>query len=130
MAIAASSHKRGARGVRLTFTLHYWMQCEYPGAGPLVLTFPKAVKLPAQLASGAVQLAGKPVASQVDGRQVTVMVAPHTGILCDLMSRGSLRLAFTSLANLSNPTRAGSYRFAARHGQLALTATLTIKPAS
>ena len=130
MEMTASSYEPGAHGVRLTFTLHYWMQCGYPGAGPLVVTFPKGMRLPDQLASGAVRLAGKPVASEVHGRQVTVTVAPHTGVLCDLMSRGSLKLAFTRLAKLSNPTRAGSYRFAAKHRRLALTAKLVIKPAS
>jgi len=130
MTVTASPHAAGAQGIRLTLTLRYEMQCNYPGAGPLVVTFPAALRLPQQFAAGAVELAGKQVAAKVDGRHVTVAVAPHTGILCDVMGPGSLTLVFTPAARLANPARAGYYRFRATHRKRTFTARLAIKPAA
>lgn len=129
MAVTATPHMAGAHGIRLALTLHYYMQCGYAGAGPLVVTFPKALKLPKQFATGAVTLAGKTVAANVDGHQVTVTVPRHKGMLCDVMGRGSLTLAFARAAKLANPAHAGSYHFKATHGQRAFRAKLAIKPA-
>jgi hypothetical protein len=130
MTVTASPRAARAHGIRLTLILRYEMQCNYPGAGPLVVTFPAALKLPKQFAAGAVKLAGKPVTAKVDGRHVTVTVAPHTGILCDVMGPGSLTLAFTRDARLASPARAGFYRFTATHRKRAFTARLAIKPAA
>jgi hypothetical protein len=129
MTVTASSHVAGARRVRLTLTLRYEMQCDYPGGGPLVVTFPKGLRLPRNFAAGTVRLEGNPVAAKVAGAQVTVTVAPHKGILCDVMGRGSLTLAFTRDAKLANPRRAGSYRFRATHGRRSFTAKLAIRHA-
>src|SRR5262249_26398246 len=74
MSVIASPHTPSAHAVRLLVTLRYEMQCDYPGAGPLVVTFPAAVKLPHRLAAGTVKLAGKRIAATVDGRRVTVTV--------------------------------------------------------
>jgi hypothetical protein len=127
MTVTASPHTAGAHGVRLRLTLHYEMQCNYPGAGPLVVTFPAALKLPKHFASGSVLLAGNPVAAAVDRREVTVTVPPHKGILCAMVGPGSLKLTFTSAAKLANPTHKGSYRFTATHLGRNFTAALTIK---
>jgi hypothetical protein len=130
MTVAATPPVAGARGIRLSLTLHYFMQCGYAGAGPLVVTFPKGLKVPEQFPTGAITLAGKPVAANVDRRRVTVTVAPHKGMICDVMGRGSLTLAFSRAANLANPVRPGSYRFKATHRQHAFTAKLAIKAPS
>jgi hypothetical protein len=129
MTVTASSHSAGAHHVRLAMTLRYRMQCNYPGAGPLVVTFPKALKVPKQLAGGAVQLAGKPIAATVEGRQVTVAIKPPSGVLCGMVGPGLLKLVFTRKANLANPTRPGSYRFAATHTTHDFAAKLAIKSA-
>jgi len=130
MTVATSNHTAGARGVRLTLTLQYVMRCANPGPGPLVVSFPAGMKLPKQFASGAVKLAGKPVAADVDGRQVTVTVPPHKGMLCDMMGVGSVSLTFARSAKLANPAQAGSYRFKATHRSRAFTAKLAIKPSA
>jgi hypothetical protein len=130
MTVTASPHAAGARGVRLTVTLRYEMQCGYPGAGALVVTFPRAVKLPARFPAASVRLAGRPVVARVRGRKVTVRVGPHKGLMCDLIGPGSLKLAFTQAAKLANPGQAGSYRFTATHHERAFTAMLAIKPGS
>jgi hypothetical protein len=129
MTVAASPHAARAHGVRLTVTLRYLMQCGYAGAGPLVVTFPSALKLPSQFASGSVKLAAKPVPARLNGHQVTVAVPPPDGVLCNTMAPGSVKLVFTRKARLANPTRAGSYPFSATHGPHSFTAKLAIKHA-
>jgi hypothetical protein len=128
MTVTASPRATGAHAVRLTLILRYEMQCSYPGAGPLVVTFPSAVKLPQRFAAGAVNLAKKPVAAHVSGRRVTVTVPRHKGVLCDLIGPGSLTLTFTRAAKLANPARAGAYSFRATHAGQAFAAKLRIKP--
>jgi hypothetical protein len=130
MTVTASPQTASAHGVRLAVTLRYQMQCNYPGAGALVITFPKALKPPKKLAAGSVRMAGKPIAAEVDGRQVTVTIPAPTGTLCGIVGPGLLKLAFTPKAHLSNPSRPGSYRFAATHTSHTFAAKLAIKAAS
>jgi hypothetical protein len=129
MTVTASPGTARARAIRLELTLRYVMQCDYPGGGPLVVTFPSALKLPRRFAAEAVRLAGKPVAATVGRRQVAVRVPPHGGVLCDLMGPGSLTLTFTRAARLANPPRSGSYHFTATHAHRVFRATLAVKPA-
>ena len=129
MTIADSSRAAGAHRVRLAVTLRYRMQCGYPGPGPLVVTFPSAVKLPERFASGSVKLAAKPVATSTHARSVTVAVPPPKGVLCGILGPGSMTLLFTRKAKLTNPARAGSYRFTATHANHMFRARLLVKPA-
>jgi hypothetical protein len=110
-------------------TLRYQMQCGYPGVGPLVVSFPRAVRLPKRFAAGAVRLSGKAIAATKAGRRVTVTIAPP-GQLCGLIGPGSLKLVFTRKANLVNPKRAGSYLFTATHRTHRFRAKLVIKSAA
>jgi hypothetical protein len=130
MAIAASPGAAGAHRVRLVVTLRYRMQCSYPGAGPVVVTFPSALQLPKQFASGTVKLARKAVAASTKGQNVTVTVPPHKGVLCSMLGPGSVTILFTRAAKLTNPARAGSYRFRATHGKHSFRAKLVVTPAA
>ncbi len=129
MTVTATPQTASAHGVRLAVTLRYRMQCNYPGVGPLVVTFPKALKLPKKLAAGAVRVAGKPIAATVDERQVTATIKPPTGVLCGIVGPGLLKLVFTRKANLANPSTPGAYRFAAMHTPHTFRAKLSIRPA-
>lgn len=129
MTVAASPQAASAHPVRLAMTFHYQMQCGYPGSGPLVVTFPKALRLPKQLVAGAVRLAGIPITTTVNGRRVSMTIAPPTGVLCSMVGPSSLRLVFTRRAKLANPGRPGSYRFTVAHTTHRFTAMLTIGPA-
>jgi hypothetical protein len=115
--------------MRLRLTLRYEMQCGYPGAGPLAVKFPAALKLPSRFAAGSVRLGGKAIAPKVNGREVTVTIPPPTGTLCGTIGPGRTVLAFTVAAKLVNPARPGSYSFRATHGTHAFAAKLAIKPA-
>lgn len=129
MSVTATPHTARAHAVRVTVTLRYEMQCNYPGAGPLAVTFPAAMKLPRRIAAGAVRLRGKRIAATVDGRHVTVTIPPHRGSLCNVLAPGSVTLTFTRGAKLANPARAGSYGFRAKHAGRAFAAKLRIAPA-
>lgn len=130
MKLDASPQVAGAHRVRLTVTLTYEMQCGYPGAGPLVVTFPSAMRPPRRFAAGSVKLAGKAIAAKVKGRRVTVTVAPHDGVLCGTIGPGRVALTFTRAARLANPAHAGSYTFAAAHAHHAFRAKLLVKRAA
>lgn len=106
------------------------MRCGYPGSGPLVVTFPSALKLPKRFSAGAVRAAGKPLAAKVEGRTVTAAIPPPKGTLCDVVSLGSLAVTFTPAAKLVNPAQAGSYRLRAAHAGRHFTARLAITPAA
>ena len=129
MTVTASPDAASAHGPRLVLSLRYQMQCGYPGVGPLVVRFPRAVRLPRRFTAGAVRLSGKPIATTRAGRQVTVTIAPP-GQLCGLIGPGSLKLVFTRKAKLVNPRRAGSYLITATHANHTFRATLVIKSAA
>jgi hypothetical protein len=126
MKVSASTHVAGAHRVRLTIALTYEMQCGYPGAGPIVVTFPSAAKLPAEFAPGSVKLSGKAVAATINGRKVSVTVPPHNGVLCGTIGPGRVTIAFTRAAKVGNPAHAGSYRFTAAHAKRTFSAKLAI----
>jgi hypothetical protein len=130
MTVTASTHAAKAHAVRFTVTLRYEMQCNYAGAGPVVVTFPSSLRLPTRFAAGAVELSGKPIAATVAGQRVSVTIPRHQGTFCDVMGPGSLALTFTQAAKLANPSRAGSYSFKATHGKRTFVAKLTVKPAT
>lgn len=130
MIVAASPQAARAHQVRLEVALRYQMQCNYPGAGRLVVTFPSAMKLPRQFALGAVELGGKPFAVKVSGRKVTGTVPAPKGVLCSTIGPGSVTLVFTRKAKLQNPRRAGSYRFAVTHVSRMFAAKLAVSPAA
>ncbi len=105
------------------------MRCGYPGAGPLTVTFPAALKLPKRFAAGAIRSAGIPLAAAVDGRNVTVTVPPPKGTLCTVITPGSFVVTFTRAAKLLNPAQTGFYRFSATHARHRFTAELAITAA-
>jgi hypothetical protein len=126
LTVSASPHTAGAHRVRLALTFRYVMQCGYPGAGPLVVTFPSAAKLPRRFAAGSVKLDGNATAATIKGRKVAVTIPAHGGVLCGTMGPGAVTLLFTRAARLRNPAHAGSYRFTAKHAQHAFAASLKI----
>ena len=130
MTVVAAPNAARARAVRLTITLRYEMQCSYPGVGPLVVTFPSAVKLPKRFAAGSVRLSGKAIAAKIKRRRVTVTIPPPQGSLCTTIGPGVAKLTFTHAAKIANPAAAGSYRFTATHAKHTFRAKLVVKPAA
>lgn len=129
MTVSGAPHAARAHHVRLTIAFRYVMQCNYPGAGPLVVTFPSTVKLPRRFAPGSVKLSGQAVTPAIEGHDVTVTIPRHKGLICDTMGPGLLKLVFTRAAKLTNPLHAGSYRFTATHTTRTFRARLVVAPA-
>lgn len=124
-AVLLSSHAAHARNVRVTLTFHYDMQCGYPGQQPLVLQLPQHV--PASLARSSVLLDGKPAPGvQVKGRKVTVEMPPRPIVMCDSIGPGTLTIAFTRAAHLTNPAT-GRYRVSAVKGLSSYSAPVRIR---
>src|SRR5579884_178355 len=123
----ASPARAGAAPMALTVKLHYEMVCGRPGRGPLVVTLPRAIRVPATIARSAVRLQGKaPASVAVAGHVVTIGVPAPTGISCFSITMGTLTTTFAPTARLGAPVRAGTYPVLARIGKHAFTARLSI----
>jgi hypothetical protein len=115
VSVALSTAKAGARPVALTLQLRYEMQCAHPGPGPVVIAFPAAEKLPAQLAPSDVLVNGHATAkAERNGRVVAVALPIQHGPLCDVMAPAVLKVVFTRGAALGNPPAAGTYSLTAK----------------
>ena len=117
----------GARPAVLTLKIRYEMQCGWPGAGPLVVSLPKAQHVPHTLAPRTVVVDGKPPASaSLTGHVIVLGLPPRHGITCMLIGPGTLTVVFTRAAGLGNPAAAGSYPIAVRIGAHAFTPHLAV----
>jgi hypothetical protein len=118
----------GAHPAALTLALHFAMICNSPGPGPLRLTLPAAMSVPAAIAARHVLVRGKPAPGvTVDGNLVTVRLRHPDGVLCQSIAPGTLKVTFTAGAGLGNPTAAGTYTVHARLGVRSFTAQLAIR---
>jgi hypothetical protein len=116
-----------AKPVRLTLTLTAELQCGRIRAASVVVTLPNAMRMTAAIAGSAVTLNGKaPASTSVTGHVVTLKVAPPSGISCDVIGPGKIRVVFGTGAGLGNPMRAGTYAVAIRAGAASGTAHLQI----
>jgi len=128
VSVTLSTPQAGARGVRLTLQLRYEMQCGHPGAGPLVITFPAAERLPSQLAAGSVLVDGHPATrAERSGRVVSVALPVEHGPLCDVIAPGVLKIAFTGSAGIGNPPAAGTYSLTAHTPRVSGRASMAIR---
>jgi hypothetical protein len=126
--VSLSSARAGARPVAVTLVLGYDMQCGYPGPGPVLVAFPTAMQVPAQLPASAVLVDGHAAPGVlVSGRRVTVNLAPPPQIMCDVIGPGKLTLAFTRAAGIGNPRRPGTYTVAARRAATAFSAAFAVR---
>jgi hypothetical protein len=117
-----------ARPAVLTLRLHYEMLCAQPGSGPVTVSFPLALRIPATIPPAAVLVDGAaPPSVHTDGHVVTIGLAPNAKVICQSFVPGTLRIVFTRSARLGNPARSGAYVVRARVGTHAFAATLRIR---
>jgi len=118
----------GARRVTLKLTMRYEMQCGWPGAGPLVVSLPAAMRVvPHSITRAVVSLDGKPPATvSVSGRVIVFTLPPRRGVTCMEIGPGALTVVFAPAAGIGNPAKAGTYRIAVRIGAHSFTARLTV----
>ena len=120
-ASATVSPARPARAATLTVSLHYEMTCGRPGAGPLVLTLPRAMQVGPSLT---VRSGTRDLAALAAGRVVTVQLPEPTGVTCMSIAPGVLKV---SVGGLRNPARPGTYTVRARIGPHTFTTPLAIR---
>jgi hypothetical protein len=124
---ALSSNKAGARSVGLTLTLRYEMQCGSPGQGPVSVTLPATMSVPARIAAASVLVDGKTAPSiGRSGARILVGLPPQPRIMCDSITIGTLTIAFTKAAGLGNPKSAGTYAVSAARLAQTFSAKLRI----
>jgi hypothetical protein len=124
---AAEPARAGARPVALTLTIEVELQCGRLQHGPVVVSLPEKMRLGASLARTAVLLDGKPAATvSLTGHLVGIGVPPRTGIICDVMSPGKLKIIFTPAAHFGNPPAPGRYAVTIRVGATSGTAHLIV----
>jgi hypothetical protein len=125
--VSSTPSKAGERPVVVTLLLQYEMQCGYPGQGPVVISFPRQMKMPPALAASSVTVDGKPATKvAVDHHRVRIGLTKHTGIICDVLGPGTLTIVFVKAADLGNPSRAGTYLVRASNGPRRFKAYLVI----
>ena len=127
LVLTVSIHAAGATGVRIALSATVEMQCGWPGPRVEVV-FPAAERMPAQIAPAAVLVDGKRPASVTrSGRTISISIARPGGVMCDVIGPGRLHVVFTQAAHLGNPTRAGHYRLAVRHGAETASGAFSIR---
>jgi hypothetical protein len=123
----ASSNLAGARPVALAVSLRTELQCGRLIGGVLVVTLPRAMRVPGSIAASDVLVGSRAARSvAVAGRVVTVAVPLPRGVICDSIAPGVARIVFSRAAGLGNPKAPGTYTVKLRRGSDAFAAPLTI----
>jgi hypothetical protein len=126
LTIALSSHAAGASPVGIGLRATFEVQCGWVGPRITVI-FPTAERLPARFAPGAVLVNGsRPAAVTRSGQTVSLTIPRPTGVMCDSIGPGTVRVDFTRAAQIGNPRRAGLYTVHAEHGTSVATATFAL----
>jgi hypothetical protein len=103
----------------LTLTLHYWMTCGRPGAGPVAITLPSGIRIAALRAS----LNGKSAPASRSGRTVDVTLpTPPPGMTCMSITLGTLRVALTGLS-----AKSGRYAVTAHVSRHSFAASFRVR---
>jgi hypothetical protein len=116
--VSESTSTAGARPVALTFILRYQMQCGNPGKGPVTLTLPSAMTVPAKIAKSSVLLNGKtPPSVTSRGTKIVVGIAQPSFVTCDVIGVGKLTIVLKRSAGIGNPKTKGVYTFNVQVGK-------------
>jgi hypothetical protein len=126
--VTLSSATAGAANVALTVQMPTVLQCGRPTGGDVVLTLPRAARVPHVIAPSAIRVNGVPPSKvAVTGRVVTVGLPARKGITCFAMVDGFMKLTIAPSAAVGNPPGAGTYAIGIRQGKTAYVVPITIK---
>jgi hypothetical protein len=113
--------------VRPDHALELTLRGELRGRGPVVVTFPAAVRLPACIPREAVLVNGHPPAAvTVTGHVVALTLPRSDGLACDVTAPAALTVVFTPAAGLGNPAAPGRYPIWLRQAGLSAVAHLVV----
>jgi hypothetical protein len=122
-----STKRAGARPVTVTLMLRYAMRCGRPGPGSLVVTFPDSERMASRISPAAILLNGQKTRSvKRSGKEVTIAFPATSGMTCNVIGPGALKVVFTRAAQLGNPMQAGSYALVARTKNVVLRTRIQI----
>jgi hypothetical protein len=122
-----SSVHAGARPVALVVSLHTELQCGKLRGGALALTFPAAARLPRTMHTSAIAVQGKrPSSVKLANRTLSITMSRPTGVMCNVIAPGTVKILVSRAAQLGNPAAAGAYKLGVHYGTETLEATLTI----
>jgi hypothetical protein len=127
LGIGLSSVRPAGRPVAVKLSFSSILQCGLPLGAPITVTFPAAERIPSKITARAV-LVNRSAAESVavSGHVVTIKVAPPE-VICMVIARGPVTIAFTRAANLGNPGHAGAYRISVDRGRQTVTGTFSIQ---
>jgi hypothetical protein len=127
---AATPQSAGVKPARLKVSLTLELQCAKPGPTPIVVSLPRAWRVPKTVAGTAVLIDNvHPKNVDVSNHTLTIQPVVPKGT-CTVLAPGTIKLRFTRAAKLGNPRRAGRYRVRASIGTQDFAARVTITPAS
>ena len=125
-AAAATPQTAGTKPAGLKVSLRLELRCAKPGPAAIVVSLPRAWRVPRAVARRAVWIdRTHPKAATVSGHTVTLKPVAPTGT-CTVMGPGTITVKFTRAANLGNPRNAGRYTIHASIGTQRFSARVSI----
>jgi len=123
----ATPQTAGAKPARLKISLSLELLCAKPGPAAIVVSLPRAWRVPKAVAALAVWIDNShPKAVAVSGHTLTLEPVTPTGT-CTVMGPGTITVKFTRAAKLGNPRKAGRYTVRASIGTQNFSARVSIK---
>ena len=123
----ATPNAAGAKPARLTISLTLNLRCAKPGPAAIVVSLPRAWRVPETVARPAVWIDNShPEAVTVSGHTLTLQPVASTGT-CNVIAPGTITVKFTRAAKLGNPRKAGRYTVSASIGTQTFSAPVSIK---
>ena len=118
----------GAKPARLKISLTLELRCARPGPAAIVVSLPRAWRVPKTVARTAVWVDNSHTkAVTVSGHTLTLEPVSPTGA-CTVMAPGTITVKFTRAAKLGNPRKASRYTVRASIGTQDFSARVSIKP--
>lgn len=126
-AASLSSVRAGARPVVLVVSFHTELQCGRLRGNTLALTFPTAARLPRTMHASAIAVQGRqPSSVKLANRTLSITMSRPTGVMCNVIAPGTVKILVSRAAQLGNPAAAGAYKLVVHYGTETLETTLTI----
>jgi hypothetical protein len=122
----ATPQTAGVRPASLRVSLRLDLRCGKPGPAAIVVSLPRAWRVPKRVARKAVWIdSTHPTTVDVSKHTLTLQpVAPHG--TCTVFGPGTIKLKFTRAAKLGNPLGAGRYTVRASIGAQDFSARVKI----
>jgi hypothetical protein len=124
---AVAPSRAGARPVTLTVSIRGELRCGRLSGRTVSLALPAQLRLPSTVAASSVTVGGKPASAvHVVRRTLAIELPVPTGVMCDSIAPGTVKVVVDRTANLGNPTNPGRYPLTVLYRNERLPASLRI----